>query len=137
MPSHHDPHLPAAPTSQPRSACRRRLALVTALVLVTLSLSACAASANVSVGGGPRSGFLMGLWHGAISPITFVVSLFNADVAMYEVRNSGHWYDLGFLLGCSIALSGAARSRWGSGSVTPSAPARPREPQQERGTGSR
>jgi len=90
---------------------RPGLALTAVVVLAVLSLSACAASANGSVGAAPQSGFLMGLWHGAISPLTFIVSLFNPDAAIYEVRNSSHWYDPGFLLGCSIAFSGAARSR--------------------------
>jgi len=101
-----------------RPPWRRRLALTTSLVLLVLALSACAASTNSMVGAAPRSGFLMGLWHGAISPITFLVSLFSSDVAIYEVRNAGHWYDLGFLLGCSIAFSGAARSRSGRGPGT-------------------
>jgi len=87
---------------------RGRTALL--LVLVALLLAGCAAAANDAVGTGTQSGFWLGLWHGSISPITFIVSLFDDDIAIYEVRNSGHWYDFGFVLGASIAFSSAARS---------------------------
>ena len=46
-----------------------------------------------------RDGFLMGLVHGFIAPVTFIISLFTDDVAMYAVNNSGGWYDFGFILG--------------------------------------
>ena len=86
---------------------RRRVVLLVGLVLL---LAGCAAGANNAVGTGTQSGFWLGLWHGSISPITFVISLFNDRVAIYEVHNSGHWYDFGFVLGASIAFSSAARS---------------------------
>lgn len=50
---------------------------------------------------GRRYGFLYGLLHGFITPISFVASLFRDDVAIYAVNNSGGLYDLGFLLGSS------------------------------------
>ena len=56
------------------------------------------------------AGFWLGLWHGVITPITFVVSLFTDDVSIYEVRNSGNWYDFGFVLGIAAAFSGSASS---------------------------
>lgn len=80
------------------------------LGLAALVLAGCAAGTNDAVGTGTQSGFWLGLWHGAISPITFVVSLFNDGVAIYEVQNSGHGYDFGFIVGASVAYSGAARS---------------------------
>lgn len=91
-------------------SARRALRMLMALVVVALLLSSCAAGPNTLVDTQPQSGFLMGLWHGSISPITFVVSLFDEDVTIYEVHNTGHWYDLGFVLGCSVAFSAAARS---------------------------
>jgi hypothetical protein len=44
-------------------------------------------------------GILMGILHGFIAPITFIVSFFVDDVSMYAVNNSGWLYDLGFLIG--------------------------------------
>ena len=53
------------------------------------------------------AGFWAGLWHGIICVITFVISLFTDSVYMYEVNNSGGWYNFGFLLGAAIALGGS------------------------------
>jgi hypothetical protein len=47
-------------------------------------------------------GFWSGLWHGWISPISFIGSLFSDDIAMYAVNNTGGWYDFGFVLGAGI-----------------------------------
>ena len=52
------------------------------------------------------AGFWAGFWHGIISPITFVISLFNPAVRMYEVNNGGRLYDFGFLFGMLIVLGG-------------------------------
>ena len=53
------------------------------------------------------AGFWAGFWHGIISPITFLVSLFKPGVRMYEAQNSGRLYDLGFLLGVLIVFGGS------------------------------
>ena len=49
--------------------------------------------------------FWMGIWHGLITPISFVLSLLSDDVAIYQSGGSG-WYDLGFLIGVSISFGG-------------------------------
>lgn len=56
---------------------------------------------------GNVAGFWQGLWHGIIAPVTFVVSLFNENVGVYEVHNSGGWYDFGFILGMMIVFGGS------------------------------
>jgi hypothetical protein len=38
---------------------------------------------------------------------TFVISLFNDNVNVYEVNNNGNWYDFGFFFGVLNALGGA------------------------------
>jgi len=52
------------------------------------------------------AGFFAGLWHGFIALFSFVIGLFSDSVNMYEVSNSGNWYDLGFLIGVSIFFGG-------------------------------
>ncbi len=91
----------------------RRAAMTAAGALVTLVvLAACAAGANTAAASGPdAAGFWLGLWHGFISPWTFVVSLFNHSVSIYEVHNNGGWYDLGFMVGVSAFFSGPAGGR--------------------------
>ncbi len=54
--------------------------------------------------------FLGGLWHGIIAPVSFFLSLFMDDVAMYAVNNNGGWYDLGFVLGAGILFGGSSRA---------------------------
>ena len=61
-----------------------------------------------SLEGARLAGFWAGLWHGVISPITFLVSLITTEVRIYEVHNKGRWYDFGFLLGLSIVLGGSS-----------------------------
>ncbi len=53
-----------------------------------------------------RVGFFRGLWHGIISPVSFVISLLTDNVSLYEVYNNGGWYDFGFVLGSGILFGG-------------------------------
>jgi hypothetical protein len=70
------------------------------LVIAVLLLFSCAGvESDKSCFTGKEYGFLSGLIHGFITPVSFIASLFKADVAIYAVNNSGGWYDLGFLLG--------------------------------------
>jgi hypothetical protein len=91
------------------SVMNRRASLI-GLIGLALVLAACAAGPNPAVGtapqGGDVAGFLQGLWHGIISPITFIISLFTDDVSVYEVHNDGNWYDFGFVLGAGILFGG-------------------------------
>lgn len=57
-----------------------------------------------------EKGFWYGLWHGIISPITFIVSLFSDSVGIYEANNNGGWYNFGFMLGCAIILGGGSET---------------------------
>lgn len=85
---------------------RRHLLLLAGLALL---LTACAAGPNTMEGhGADQAGFWLGLWQGLIIPITFIVSLFNDHVSIYEVDNNGNWYDFGFVLGVSFVFSGPA-----------------------------
>jgi hypothetical protein len=55
---------------------------------------------------GSVADFWFGLWHGLILPVTFVVSLFQDGVNVYEAHNNGGWYNFGFLWGAAIVLGG-------------------------------
>jgi hypothetical protein len=55
---------------------------------------------------GKVAGFWKGLWHGLISPITFIISVFSKTIRFYEVHNNGGWYNFGFVLGAGLFLSG-------------------------------
>lgn len=55
-------------------------------------------------------GFWSGLWHGIISPITFIISLFSDSVTVWETHNNGAWYTFGFLLGVGSSIGGSTKA---------------------------
>ena len=81
-----------------------------AIIASALALSACAATqAPVAVQPG-APGFWLGLWHGFIFPVAWVISLFTDKVAVYAVPNNGGWYDFGYFLGIVVFGVGARKS---------------------------
>jgi hypothetical protein len=117
---------------------KKLISLVILLVLVTLPflLAACAPGSDLEVttpastvelrspGPNPQlneaddagrvSGFVQGLWHGIIAPVSVVGSFFNPAMQMYEVHNNGRDYNLGFLIGVAFIflLLGLIGGRW-------------------------
>jgi len=92
----------------------------TVLVLVLLLLSilaGCAPTANpfkrMANEHGEIAGFWLGLWQGFIAPVVFVVSLFRSNLNVYEVHNTGPWYNFGYLFGlaCFFGSGGNRASR--------------------------
>lgn len=106
MPLDHDDHDHGH--ERDRSTVLRRTLTTVGLGLGALVLlAACAAGPNAALDTGPDpAGFWLGLWHGFIVPVTFIVSLFTDDVSIYEVQNSGNWYDFGFVIGVSAVFGG-------------------------------
>ncbi len=90
------------------------LALI-GLIILLLTLSACAPGPNPSEktpkADGKVAGFWLGIWHGLISPVTFIISLFSKTVRFYEVHNNGGWYNFGFVLGAGLFLGGGILGR--------------------------
>src|SRR5687768_494830 len=90
--------------------------MVALLALAALTLVGCAAGSNPLIGSAGKvgtAGFWLGLWHGMICPIALVISFFNSNVSIYEVHNSGGWYNTGFVLGAGAwgILRGSSRRR--------------------------
>ena len=79
-------------------------------LLLAPALSACAATEAASAVSPTAPGFLLGLWHGFIFPVAWVVSLFTDQVAVYAVPNNGGWYDFGYFLGIVVFGVGARKS---------------------------
>ena len=86
---------------------RKHFKWLPVLALAMLLLTSCAAG-NEKFDIDP-AGFWMGLWHGFISLVTFIISLFNDNVTIYEVNNTGWPYNLGFILGISIFYGGSSK----------------------------
>jgi hypothetical protein len=85
------------------------------VIIFVLLLSSCAPGPNRLVktpdAEDKVAGFWLGVWHGLIAPITFIVSLFSDKVDIYDVHNSGNWYNFGFVLGAGLFLSGGILGR--------------------------
>jgi len=90
----------------------KRISILLVLVLAALVVGACTAGPselrNVPDEDGEVAGFWKGLWHGFISPFTFIVSLFKDNVQVFEVHNNGNWYVFGFLFGASAIFGGGS-----------------------------
>src|SRR5215218_8234062 len=81
-----------------------------ALLFCLLALAACAATQAPDAVAPQAPGFWLGLWHGFIFPVAWIVSLFTDKVAIYAVPNSGGWYDFGYFLGVAVFGVGARKS---------------------------
>jgi len=80
-----------------------------AILLPALMLTACAAKQSADAVAPAAPGFLLGLWHGFIFPVAWIVSLFADKVAVYAVPNNGGWYDFGYFLGIVVFGVGARK----------------------------
>ena len=81
-----------------------------AVAALAAALTACAASQSPQAVAPTAPGFLLGLWHGFIFPVAWIVSLFVPKVAIYAVPNNGGWYDFGYFLGIGVFGVGARKS---------------------------
>jgi hypothetical protein len=89
-----------------------RLRGSTVVLGMALALTACATQVSSAVSTTATApGFLLGLWHGFIFPVAWVLSLFMPEVAVYAVPNNGGWYDFGYFLGIVVFGVGARKTR--------------------------
>lgn len=85
------------------------LLFITISVMV-LTLTGCAPGDGTYTVSNP-AGFFWGVWHGWIAPISLIVSLFNKNIRVYEVLNTGWWYDFGFYMAIISGFGGLSLSR--------------------------
>lgn len=85
-----------------------RVALILCMLLALVLAAGCTPSSNPVAGpDDDAAGFWKGIWHGFILLFTLVISLFNENVGVYEIQNTGRLYDLGFLLGVMMFFGGS------------------------------
>ena len=82
-----------------------------AVLAAAMALTACAATQADTAIAPAAPGFWLGVWHGFIFPVAWIVSLFTDNVAIYAVPNNGGWYDFGYFLGIVVIGVGARKSR--------------------------
>ncbi|MBA7599741.1 hypothetical protein ES703_06780 [subsurface metagenome] len=90
----------------------RRYVAIIVILVVALMLLNCAPGNerwDQDINYGDKAGFWVGIWHGLIIVITFIVSLFTKEVGIYEINNTGWPYNLGFLIGLLFSVGGGIR----------------------------
>ena len=97
----------------------KKALLVGLAVILLIGFTGCAAGPNTlrdtEDEEGEVAGFWRGIWHGVITQVGFIISLFKDSVGVYEPHNNGGWYNFGYVIGLSIVFGGssggAARGR--------------------------
>ena len=101
--------VPARPHGQ-ASGFRASPSAAFLLLGSAMLLAGCAATQTNAAVAPAAPGFLLGLWHGFIFPVAWVISLFMPDAAVYAVPNNGGWYDFGYFIGVVFLGVGARKS---------------------------
>lgn len=89
---------------------KKVLLLFFMLVVAMLLLAGCVPGDGSSTLSKP-AGFFSGIWHGWIAPFSLIYSLINGKIGIYEVYNTGFWYDLGFYMAIVSGFGGLSLAR--------------------------
>lgn len=88
---------------------RKRYLLLVIISLLIL-LSGCMPGDGSYTKDNP-AGFLSGIWHGWLAPLSLLWSLLNPEIRIYEPINTGWWYDFGFYMAIISGFGGLSLSR--------------------------
>ena len=80
------------------------------LIMAMLLLSGCVPGDGSKTPDDP-AGFFSGVWHGWIAPFSLICSLFNSRIGIYEVYNTGFWYNLGYYMAIVSGFGGLSLAR--------------------------
>ena len=89
---------------------KKWLLLILMLVMAMLLLSGCVPGDGSKSPDDP-AGFFSGVWHGWIAPFSLIYSLFNSRISIYEVYNTGFWYNLGYYMAIVSGFGGLSLAR--------------------------
>lgn len=89
---------------------KKYLILSILIILITMLLTGCMPGGGRYTFKDP-AGFLSGIWHGWIAPISLIRGIFNPDIRIYEPINTGWWYDFGFYMAIISGFGGLSLTR--------------------------
>ena len=89
---------------------KKRLLILSLLTIMLLAMTGCLAGGG-AYSEGREANFLMGIWHGWIAPISLILGLFRPGIRIYEMNNTGWWYDFGFYMAVISGFGGLSLSR--------------------------
>lgn len=87
----------------------KRSILILLSILAIFLLMGCLPSASQSSRG--PAGFLSGIWHGWLAPLSLILGIFNDNIRIYEAYNTGWWYDFGFYMAVISGFGGLSLAR--------------------------
>jgi hypothetical protein len=88
----------------------RSLLLTIITLLFLIAFTSCMPNPEHNIGQSP-SGFLKGVWHGWIAPLSLIVGFFNDHTRVYDPNNTGWWYDFGFYMAIISGFGGLSLAR--------------------------
>lgn len=80
------------------------------MVFILVGLSGCVPG-DGSAAATDRVGFFWGIWHGWLAPFTLIIGIFDKNIRVYEIYNTGWWYDFGFYMAIISGFGGLSLSR--------------------------
>ncbi|MCQ6557574.1 hypothetical protein [Paenibacillus mendelii] len=89
---------------------RKSWLVIIGLVLMCISLTGCVPGDGTNTSENP-AGLFWGIWHGWVAPISLIIGLFKGTIRIYEIHNTGWWYDLGFYIAVISGFGGISLSR--------------------------
>jgi hypothetical protein len=76
---------------------KKKLCLLIILIVLAMTLTACLPGDGTYTADSP-AGFLSGIWHGWLAPVSLILGIVKGGYRVYEVNNIGWTYDLAFYI---------------------------------------
>jgi len=76
---------------------KKLVLLILLTLIITLCFSGCIPGDGICTKDKP-AGLLWGIWHGWVAPVSLIIGLFNSKIHLFEVNNTGWWYEFGFYI---------------------------------------
>jgi hypothetical protein len=89
---------------------KRRFFMIVLMLFVVLVLTACVPGDGKNTSEDP-AGFFWGIWHGWLAPLSLIIGIFNKNIRVYEVFNTGWAYDVGFYMAVISGFGGLSVAR--------------------------
>lgn len=89
---------------------KKKLILLAVIAVTMLALTGCIPGDGRNTTD-ELAGFFWGIWHGWIAPISLIIGIFKDHIRVYEVHNTGWWYDVGFYMAVISGFGGISFTR--------------------------
>ena len=89
---------------------KKKIIICIIIILFILMLTGCMPGDGTYTVNKPAT-FFWGIWHGWIAPITLIMGLFKNNIRVYEIINTGWWYDFGFYMAIISGFGGLSLFR--------------------------